>query len=80
MEERREKAKAAYTLSIAEIDEEAETSRKLHEKLELATQRKEDLLNQRRERAAFCSQLKPKNTMHTDPDAITSFRVKLIMA
>ena len=35
---------------------------------------------QRRERAKFCSQLKQKNTEHTDKDATISFRVKLILA
>lgn len=62
LEKRREQAKALYTLNLKEIEEDANASLKLHMKLEEAALRKYHLMTQRKEKAAYCSAIKPKTT------------------
>lgn len=64
---------------MKEIDEEEDQARALHLKLEQAAKRKEELLNQRKERAASCCQLKYARQSETEK-LKTALELKMEMA
>jgi len=64
---------------MKEIDEEEDQARALHLKLERAAKRKEELLNQRKERAASCCKLKYARQSETEK-LKTALELKMEMA
>lgn len=64
---------------MKEIDEEEDQARALHLKLEQAANRKQELLNQRKERAASCCQLKHARQFETEK-LKTALELKMEMA